>query len=1719
MCISRVDSRVYFKTNETNGAAHGQMGKKSTAAMAAKQARTARRSGASRTIGGAAGTAFGIRLYGAGFHDCLSAENLDAVLRPIIGEAYLDARVLYDVRTGAEEPEYVRKEIKRLLRRHKQVLAPLHVRFHWTMAVFCAEGTGIVATVLDSAPSDVTRADIGELLGRMRVRFCILTPGRQPRGSDECGVHTIVNALRAHFQLPPLIARGHLRLAHLRAVFEGMAEKHDESEVVKTWRISLARRIAVAPRERVQLSDRLGGAGQQEPAVIAARCEEPPPVAPTCAEKPTPGEQQTRSEPESAERTVVERSRGYTHCPYKPAAVSGAGPSPPGEMVTHDNIVRHNLCYEHAALQLLRLADGRPVPDRISGLLALQRQWKHQLGRQECAIDLLWKLCQDPTPFPCAYFGLEEAIVASVLEMPRCIVLDPTVIVGRGPRFCPPLTHGVMGVVEFLGNVSAHLGATNGHYEFRDSLAACTGGPIVAFLLVRRAGAPSPDAAVVAPIRTDAPRRNVHFNLRAAAQTNPDAASAAVVVPVAQHARGTPPPYTPVLQDATALLGLARLACDNVDHRVWVRAREGPDGVPFECTGALQRGAFVRKQCVHADVGEGAAKPLHFGSGSPTVLLSFRVAHDGERVLYQSATQTERPATLKRKELLARIAAMKKGAPIFVHWSKGLLAGRWYGRVVQQTYPAIVRFESETCEMCGTVRTMDTPIEVEVPLQGTAYWDVACRPVPTGEACMCSTHDADEGSDDGRSDEGRDEDVAENAAPDMVEARERMLATLELQPNDAQWTATATELNGNTGRHWHLWSGRPPRTHHLVWRQLSQSTRSQHLRWLKVIRGLPASLAKVSLDRALVDTILRMASVRKWRWSTVSSALSAAASALAQLSVYTQEAGDINVVTPYYRQAMKRAQQRARTEVVVERDSPAMAREVYERLCGYGGHKDPAQVKASRARLLLQLCWHFAARVGDMRQVCPCDVEVQKGVTGRSATKITFRFGKGAAFWGPYTIHAMLPADVAKDIAAIVHAMPADQAIFRTRDQAALSAAVKTCGLTLRAIRRGAIVHASSCGATDDELRLLSGHKRHDTLMRYLGWGRASATAQQAAVSRAARQSGPVGAGVKAPPGPLPEQPAKMGLHTGRGGARGRRILEPPRFFPLQMPTAEELGTPAAEVDTSKWPLHVKDVPFVLWDHVQELARGTPFEGGIARARGWCEDTCFYGQQHGTPPEEIAYARFTAEQLRVLIAAGKIEPHTGPVRAACNAFAVPQHSKQRLRPIFEPRINRTFLDTETNALSYPSRLERRARARGMRFSAELDFAAYFDQFPLAEQCRSWFVVRAPCEVDGHRLLRLTRMPMGAGFAPGVAQTVTWAIAAPLLSMEDVFVDTMIDNVRIAARTPGQFLKAMRTFLARVQHSGLLLNDAAEWDLDDQALLHRCAITDTPRTFLGEQYLRDAVCNTPATLDKLRLAMRKYDEWRADPSTKYTMRNFASLVGVLLFLAHTVEISLARFFILLRAYGAMIGKTTAWDQPCAFTSDEADAQLHAFADAVLRNEPRPFPVLMPPSFRVADYGAQVLVDASSNGWGAYVHFPDTQRTYVLRQRWGTRMGRSAHAEPKAAFLAVRWARQQRPGARVALVTDHHAIASGQRRWYSRNGGFSSSWHLNNLFDELYERGGGEVFYVEGEHNLADAPSRDCSAPLTMLAQSAQIHVPPLTEFLHPHREIPRPAFHV
>ena len=123
----------------------------------------------SRTAG-AKSTTSSNNLTGGEIANCLSASEIDALLRPLLGHHFVAARTFYDVRTGRTSADTTRQEIFRQIAAHKFLVMPLHTRHHWATAVIETDGNnGMKVAVFDSAPSPITRRDFLQVFPRLHL--------------------------------------------------------------------------------------------------------------------------------------------------------------------------------------------------------------------------------------------------------------------------------------------------------------------------------------------------------------------------------------------------------------------------------------------------------------------------------------------------------------------------------------------------------------------------------------------------------------------------------------------------------------------------------------------------------------------------------------------------------------------------------------------------------------------------------------------------------------------------------------------------------------------------------------------------------------------------------------------------------------------------------------------------------------------------------------------------------------------------------------------------------------------------------------------------------------------------------------------------------------------------------------------------------------------------------------------------------------------------------------------------------------------------------------------------------------------------------------------------------------------------------------------------------------------------------------------------------------
>jgi integrase len=1030
--------------------------------------------------------------------------------------------------------------------------------------------------------------------------------------------------------------------------------------------------------------------------------------------------------------------------------------------------------------------------------------------------------------------------------------------------------------------------------------------------------------------------------------------------------------------------------------------------------------------------------------------------------------------------------------------------------------PAVADVVARFCGRCHEWHTSDVD-GVPLPATDTSYFEVR-RATPEEIATATTTtsaecDDSDAGSDDNDDTTNNDD----NAALDEIVRNADRDPLLAAAPATSAVLRLKDALGGL-----HIIQGRPQHVHRAAWRAVAPETRAAHERMLRRLRDSPPEIQVMPLSRAVVEVILRMARERRWRDSTTSSQLAMARAALRNLMFHSlalrgHDVGDDR----YFAEVQRSLQRLARISALRPLRSRPLTFLEFERLKRVAPHE------------LTTLSWYLAGRVGDVRRLQPHNVDIaidNVDQHGNVYVKATFTKGKGAHFWGPYSIHTRIPLADAKRIfehVATARSNPQQGDLFSLVEQRDLSKAIGSLhDASLRSIRRGALTHFADCGASDRQIQQLSGHQSIATLQRYLDWGARSAEAKEAAQARAdlAAQATTIHGGGG--------HPMWMGPHSGFATAHGKRVPSAPLLFPLKPATREALGLAPdpAEGDPSVWPLKAKRVrpidPQTVLDVTEDEQLKAAFRHMMKFTSG--------GELLGVtwPPlvgPQLPKTSFSADDWKKLVTIGKAVPlrvvgskattvpldgsvsRTFDIKSACKGFATPQHSKHERRPVFEPLTNATSSRIWV-PYGHRSRQELRSTFSCCRFRWQFDFTSWFDQLEL--QNIEYFVCRGtPAMVDvngspeSFEYFALTRPPQGGSWCSHLLSTLTWCIAEPLLKMPGIVVATQIDNVAIGGDDPQQFLSALRVFLQRCTHVGAQLNDMDTFPATDGEIL-RVADARNSLTFLGEVYKDDVVCNTVKNIEKITEAWTRLQRSIGVDSSPVTRRHIASLIGTLVWCAHTLNEPLRSHYTVLKTFSDISrGATSArgWDEAILITPRLVNT-LAPLVGIVLRNSPAKASEFKRHAedaiYNALQYDAIIVVDASATGAGALIFFPHTGEVVECRMGWRTHIAHSAWAEPIAAREAVRLARSW--GAKtIAVVTDHAALAHGQRRPLSGNGAFSCAWHLNEFYRELYTvEGDHQVFYVEGCKNPADGPSR-----MTVVGDT-RWHCRPLTDLVHP-----------
>ncbi|KAK7199015.1 Phage integrase family [Novymonas esmeraldas] len=260
-----------------------------------------------------------------------------------------------------------------------------------------------------------------------------------------------------------------------------------------------------------------------------------------------------------------------------------------------------------------------------------------------------------------------------------------------------------------------------------------------------------------------------------------------------------------------------------------------------------------------------------------------------------------------------------------------------------------------------------------------------------------------------------------------------------------------------------------------------------------------------------------MATARKWKWSTTAKALASVSGALAQLPLYTDQREPILLSKHVEWVKAMAAAQGFERESVPEPPSPVTQAQKD------GAQHHLLQRRDPEASLFLEMMWAFAARAGDIRSLQCRDVRftteeplLPPTTTSQTGERhwpshygvvLTMRRGKGARFRGPYAVPSTLPLTHAVELARLLRERGRRQRVFArpTEISDLVRAALRQENATaaLPSVRKGALRCMAERGVPEQELMIMSGHRRADTLARYLGFGlqltREAAAAQASA--------------------------------------------------------------------------------------------------------------------------------------------------------------------------------------------------------------------------------------------------------------------------------------------------------------------------------------------------------------------------------------------------------------------------------------------------------------------------------------------------------------------------------------------------------------------------------------------------------------------------------------------
>ena len=451
----------------------------------------------------------------------------------------------------------------------------------------------------------------------------------------------------------------------------------------------------------------------------------------------------------------------------------------------------------------------------------------------------------------------------------------------------------------------------------------------------------------------------------------------------------------------------------------------------------------------------------------------------------------------------------------------------------------------------------------------------------------------------------------------------------------------------------------------------------------------------------------------------------------------------------------------------------------------------------------------------------------------------------------------------------------------------------------------------------------------------------------------------------------------------------------------------------------------------------------------------------------------------TPEQTQQLLESKHVEPLPpgAQKRGTFHCFLVDE--PKRLRIVEHTAAANDHLPAAPS-VTFTSLSELMQIVHSGQFAAHVDFAAYYQQFPLGENVRDFFTakmpVRAPDGSVSWETFQLCVGPTGMAHMVYVACATTARVTDFVTSGGR---DTYIDNILFTADSREALVADLTVFKERCAACSITVNE----DMNDLPSLISRTTTYRGITF---DMTEKTACLSDKTVNKIKLSLSLIDSW--------TYRGFAAHLGLLFYSMQIIEIPVHSFFNLLR-FVSHVGRImqeaqdARWDEQVEIWQS-ARVQLEAWTEIAIRNEPR---VIQ----KKRDADVLVLVDACRTGCG-YVavdlrsnevfYHSETWSAEFTRQHGEEKLQRSVFTEPHGMLVMKRHLLQRLRDVPTSFLvgTDNVTAKAVFRRGYA-----SRSFDLNcvasldrSCVDRRHQW---EYVHIPGKLNvLADALSRGAAS---------------------------------